>query len=54
MGLQGEGLSRRVQRQCISYIDEDLVSVMVQLLCERSLMQNLSGSPGFIELRGLS
>lgn len=41
MGLQGEGLRRGMQSQCISCIDEGLVSVMLQPVCERSLMLNL-------------
>lgn len=40
MGLQGEDLSRGMQSQCISCSDEGLVSVVLQLVCERSL-QNL-------------
>lgn len=41
MELQREGLSRGMQSQCISCIDEGLVSIMLQLVWERSLMQNL-------------
>lgn len=54
MGLQGEDFSRGMQSQCISCIDEGLVSVVLQLVCERSLMQNVSSSPGFSERRDLS
>lgn len=38
MGLQGEGLTRGMQCQCVSCMDGGSVSLMLQLGCERSLM----------------
>lgn len=43
MGLQvkGEGLSWVIQSECLSYIDEGLVTIMLLLVHDWSFLQNL-------------